>query len=123
MNAYAAPGKQQTRELSRLGVLIRAESDDSGRRPVWVNVYRVDRCYGGPEEGGWWYDVYECVESVRLPYLEALAFAGRKALEYHSDDCIQDPFRYIRRGWKYEVRVEEVRALSDTSHDPRPVYC
>jgi len=23
----------------------------------WVNVYDMDRCFGGPEEGGWWYDV------------------------------------------------------------------
>lgn len=22
----------------------------------YVNVYHVDRCYGGPEEGGWYYD-------------------------------------------------------------------
>jgi hypothetical protein len=23
---------------------------------VHVNAYAVDRCYGGPEEGGWYYD-------------------------------------------------------------------
>ncbi|MYA41522.1 MAG: hypothetical protein F4Z31_07205 [Gemmatimonadetes bacterium] len=24
---------------------------------VWfVNEYQIDRAYGGPEEGGWWYD-------------------------------------------------------------------
>ena len=22
----------------------------------FVNVYTVDKAYGGPEEGGWWYD-------------------------------------------------------------------
>ena len=22
----------------------------------FVNVYRIDRCYGGPEEGGWYYN-------------------------------------------------------------------
>lgn len=25
---------------------------------LFVNVYLWDRCYGGPEEGGWWYDAY-----------------------------------------------------------------
>lgn len=25
----------------------------------WVNVYLHDRAYGGPEEGGWWFDYYE----------------------------------------------------------------
>ena len=29
---------------------------------VFVNVYTVNRCYGGPEEGGWYYNWYECVE-------------------------------------------------------------
>lgn len=23
---------------------------------AFVSIYQVDRCYGGPEEGGWWYD-------------------------------------------------------------------
>lgn len=25
----------------------------------FVTVYEKIRCYGGPEEGGWWYTVYE----------------------------------------------------------------
>lgn len=25
----------------------------------WVNVYKVSRAYGGPEEGGWFYDCGE----------------------------------------------------------------
>jgi hypothetical protein len=23
----------------------------------WLSVYRDSRCYGGPEEGGWWYTI------------------------------------------------------------------
>jgi len=34
---------------------------------VWfVAVYMVDKAYGGPEEGGWWYDVGELVRVSRL---------------------------------------------------------
>ena len=29
----------------------------------YVNVYRANQLYGGPEEGGWWYDVGEAVSS------------------------------------------------------------
>lgn len=29
---------------------------------VYLNVYLYDRAYGGPEEGGWWYDTYEPIE-------------------------------------------------------------
>jgi hypothetical protein len=37
--------------------------------PWFVNVYNVDRCYGGPEEGGWWYDAGEPSE-----YFERASF-------------------------------------------------
>lgn len=30
---------------------------------VHLTMYRVSRCYGGPEEGGWYYDHWE-----RVPY-------------------------------------------------------
>lgn len=43
--------------------------DDNGDElaPEWVNVYLEDRMYGGPEEGGWWYDAGILVRSS--PYL------------------------------------------------------
>jgi hypothetical protein len=28
----------------------------------YANVYRVDQLFGGPEEGGWWYDAGEFLE-------------------------------------------------------------
>lgn len=34
--------------------------------PKYVTVYEISRCYGGAEEGGWWFDNYEAVESVRV---------------------------------------------------------
>lgn len=30
----------------------------------YVNVYEADRAYGGPEEGGWWYDIGEPFASI-----------------------------------------------------------
>lgn len=33
----------------------------------YANAYLTDRVYGGPEEGGWWYDVGEPVMS--LPFV------------------------------------------------------
>ena len=27
----------------------------------YVSLYRVEQCYGGPEEGGWWYDLWTIV--------------------------------------------------------------
>lgn len=33
---------------------------------IYVNCYKVSLCYGGPEEGGWWYDAGEPLASVPL---------------------------------------------------------
>lgn len=30
-----------------------------------VAVYMTDRAYGGPEEGGWWYDTGEHIRTVK----------------------------------------------------------
>lgn len=38
---------------------VRYRGDDR-----YVNVYLVDRAYGGAEEGGWWYDCGEPVASI-----------------------------------------------------------
>jgi len=32
----------------------------------FVNVYIVDRAYGGPEEGGWYYDTGELIETKQF---------------------------------------------------------
>ena len=35
---------------------IGAEYDYDEPEPWYVNEYEASRAYGGPEEGGWWYD-------------------------------------------------------------------
>lgn len=45
------------------GEVTRDENDD----PVWfVNVYEVDRVYGGPEEGGWYYDAGRLMATYQI---------------------------------------------------------
>lgn len=46
----------------------------------WLAVYEVDRAYGGPEEGGWWFDcgrLVACVPAERwLAWVECTAPTG-----------------------------------------------
>lgn len=37
-------------------------------RKGFVNVYRVTRLWGGPEEGGWYYNSLRCIESFPCRY-------------------------------------------------------
>lgn len=42
----------------------------------WVNVYKVTRAYGGPEQGGWYYRKYTCEKSVQVWRWDAEAAAA-----------------------------------------------
>lgn len=33
----------------------------------WVTLYRIALCYGGDEEGGWWYTTREALVSLPIP--------------------------------------------------------
>ena len=52
-----------------------------GRGAVHVNLYRVDRACGGPEEGGWWYDAGRFEQCVGLFDDRSKAVDLREALE------------------------------------------
>ena len=43
---------------------------EGGRPAVWwsVAVYTSGRAYGGPEEGGWWYDCGELTEHHKIQF-------------------------------------------------------
>ena len=45
------------------------DSDDQGnRKNRYLNVYEVTQQYGGPEEGGWWYNygLFDGCEGILL---------------------------------------------------------
>ena len=40
------------------------------KRPRFITVYEVTRHYGGPEEGGWWWNMVECIKTKAIPHCE-----------------------------------------------------
>lgn len=48
----------------------------------YVNKYEIGRAYGGPEEGGWWYDygLFEGCEGMFTTRKEAREFADALTL-------------------------------------------
>lgn len=59
--------------------------------PLYLNVYLANRAYGGPEEGGWWYDVGEPLASRRLRRSEKMA----RAEKYFDSGCLESPLGYL----------------------------
>ena len=52
-------------------------------RGMIVAVIKTTRVYGGPEEGGWWHDYRECVESHQVyGWTHAMATVRRMRDEY-----------------------------------------
>jgi hypothetical protein len=49
---------------TKAGYITHLLVDPSNARkaPIYVNVYERGQAYGGPEEGGWWYDTFDPVE-------------------------------------------------------------
>lgn len=83
----------------------------------YVNVYEIDRGYGGPEEGGWWYDCGTPVATVPFDTLrEAEAFADVMEKRFphdHSSNSV------IYSGGDYSVRIERGFAKPYPSRTPR----
>ena len=73
---------------------------------IYACLFKIDRAYGGPEEGDWWYD---CGES--LPHDETIpmrTFANDKdAMEwYHSKLPIVDAWNAARNSDLNSVNCE-----------------
>lgn len=73
---------------------------------VWVNVYEYTRCYGGPEEGGWWFDGYEFLEGIEVLMSETESIRERFLLEYEGCDDIN-------------IFIEDMVKESETTERPR----
>jgi len=56
-----------------------------------VNLYEVDRSYGGPEEGGWYYDTGTLVSDELFP---DLASGIARAEEIKAELLEEDPLPY-----------------------------
>lgn len=87
----------------------------------YVNVYRLDREFGGPEEGGWWYDTREVVRSNPATSEDAgevLAELLRLTGEFPEG---RERYSMAPRAEDFEIVVED--HPGEDSPAERPFYC
>lgn len=87
----------------------------------YVNVYLVEQAYGGPEEGGWWYDygVPHVSISEECPGgLDAMLEQWR--VWCTEQNGARPPYDYTNGCGEYRVFVEDEPAKAWPSE--RPVY-
>jgi len=79
---------------------------------VFVNVYSITRHYGGPEEGGWWYDWLECIEVFPVKNKAADVMADA-LLEEHAH-IVHGDISSVLGGTALQVMIEEHPKQSQT---------
>lgn len=86
--------------------------NDPKNYPVFVSLYDHIRAYGGPEEGGWWYDVYDLKGSVEVKNkIQAYKTAIKLFKQYAREADGQ-----------VEVYLEKEKGIFDSSNQPPPQY-
>lgn len=75
---------------------------------AYINVYRAQQAYGGPEEGGWWYDTEVREESIDVTHLshnERLTMLELKRGEYAHETKERD-YTSVNANGIHRVRLE-----------------
>ena len=83
----------------------------------YVNAYEIDKLWGGPEEGGWWYDAGYPVASVPFGTLrEAETFRETLRERFPSNGKVNS---VIYSGGDYSIRIEQLFARPYPDQRPR----
>lgn len=89
--------------------------------PWHVNIYEVDMGYGGPEEGGWWFSVYDLKHTE---IARTYADAERRVEELRAGEWADDPdARVSSVAYSGGVYTAEISDKPGVSHDTYQSYC
>ena len=91
------------------------------RGPWYVNVYDEGQCFGGPEEGGWWYDAGAPVESILCrAYSEAVAVLEERRQRCDDENSTRRPYHSVLSEGRLVAVME--RHYARGYPETRPVY-
>lgn len=75
--------------------------------PRWVNAYQVERCRGGSEEGGWYYDAGEPIACIQVVNVEEAAKAVTLIYELWKESVDDDrPYTSVLGGTDVRIQLE-----------------
>jgi hypothetical protein len=96
----------------------------------YITAYAVTRHFGGPEEGGWWYNWYKVIESIRVPKMYQRETSKRsmkavkkreKALQLKLEGINEGNIYHVSGGVLVVTCIEAARHENETTE--RPYYC
>jgi hypothetical protein len=100
-------------------------SDEDGNVPkrIWISIYTITRQYGGPEEGGWWYNWYNhefalSILNDKEQIAEAVSYLWEMARE---EEWVEGDIYSVLGGQDISIRLEEHPGSGRSTE--RPYYC
>ena len=91
-----------------------------GQLPIFISVYTVVRLYGGPEEGGWYYD-HRTLMLTECHFLDEGAKIRFQELKEKYSNEGKRPLSSVLSDGIYDVMYEFKSGTYATKE--RPVYC
>lgn len=89
------------------------------RRMWYVNLYSVTRHFGGPEEGGWWYNQSEPVSSVVVTNFVDCLHEKTRLTKVGDDEIAEGDIYSVLGGTAYDVVIEPGPARRQPEERPR----
>jgi hypothetical protein len=97
------------------------DTDENGD-PVWfVNIYEVDRVYGGPEEGGWYFDAGTLQGWWHASSLEN-AYELAEKLQDEPYKSTGDASSVVYSGGDYDFEITRGASGAESYPEERPFY-
>lgn len=84
---------------------------------MFVTAYEVTRHYGGPEEGGWWYNWFEPIQTVPVAKEDAETMVS--VLKERYEDRVEGNIYSVLGGTAVDVIIEDEPATHATTERPR----
>lgn len=93
------------------------------RHKFVVAAYEVDKLYGGPEEGGWWYDAWYLTKVLHVYNTKREAVSAKTRLEPLLNRLQRRNPRLIPvssvayRGGQFELQVHRIDKIPKSSNN------
>jgi hypothetical protein len=90
----------------------------SRHNPLYVTVYTIVRSYGGPEEGGWWYNLVIPIDYKTVTNIVKAHNAVKKFKKQYPD--VGDIYSTSDGEW-FDIHIE--KKMGEHGQTNRPRYC
>lgn len=85
-----------------------------------VSIYNIDRAYGGPEEGGWWYTYGEPEMSLGEHTLIFTDWVSANDYREQLEETLLDALNEGRPDISSVLSIGRYSVVIDVGHYPRP---